>query len=71
VVIVETAVQCVGHPAARNAVISFGGPDALSQRDAVRIFEEAFGKPFTDGGARGGARSTMEIRGRSRDRSRR
>jgi uncharacterized protein YbjT (DUF2867 family) len=47
VVIVETAVQCVGHPAARNAVISFGGPDALSQRDAVRIFEEAFGKPFT------------------------
>jgi uncharacterized protein YbjT (DUF2867 family) len=48
VVIVETAVQCVGHPAARNAVISFGGPEALSQRDAVRIFEEAFGKPFTD-----------------------
>jgi len=45
--VAETAVQCVGHPAARNAVISFGGPEALSQRDAVRIFEAAFGRPFT------------------------
>jgi len=44
--VAETAVRCVGHPAARDAVISFGGPEALTQRDAVKIFEEVFGKAF-------------------------
>jgi hypothetical protein len=34
-------------PAARNATIAFGGPEPVSQRDAVRIFEEECGKPFT------------------------
>ena len=45
--VAELAVQCVGNPAAGNAVIPFGGPDPISQRDAVKIFEEEFGKPFT------------------------
>lgn len=44
--VAELAVQCVGNPAAANAVIPFGGPEPVSQRDAVRIFEEEFGKPF-------------------------
>ena len=45
--VAEVAVQCVDHPAARNAVISFGGPEALTQREALARFEEAFAKPFT------------------------
>lgn len=45
--VAELAAQCVGNPAAMNAVIPFGGPDAISQRDAVKIFEEEFGKPFS------------------------
>lgn len=45
--VAELAVQCVGNPAAANAVIPFGGPEPISQRDAVKIFEEEFGKPFT------------------------
>lgn len=45
--VAELAVQCVANPAALNAVIPFGGPEAISQRDAVKLFEEAFGKPFS------------------------
>lgn len=45
--VAEVAVRCVGHPAARNAVIPFGGPEALTQREALAIFEEAFAKRFT------------------------
>lgn len=45
--VAELAVQCVGNPAASNAVIPFGGPEPISQRDAVKIFEEEFGKPFS------------------------
>lgn len=45
--VAELAVQCVGNPAAMNAVIPFGGPEPISQRDAVRIFEEEFGTPFS------------------------
>ncbi len=44
--VAELAVQALSRPAARNATIPFGGPDAISQRDAVRIFEEAYGKKF-------------------------
>jgi uncharacterized protein YbjT (DUF2867 family) len=44
--VAELAVQSLSRPAARNAVIPFGGPEEISQRDAVRIFEEAFGKKF-------------------------
>lgn len=45
--VAELAVQSLTAPAARNAIIPFGGPEELSQRDALRIFEEAFGKAFT------------------------
>ena len=44
--VAEVAVQCVDNPAVRNAVVPFGGPDALTQRDAVRLFEQGFGRPF-------------------------
>jgi NADH dehydrogenase len=45
--VAEMAVRCVDHPAARNAVIPFGGPEALTQREALMRFEEAFAKRFT------------------------
>ena len=44
--VAEVVVQCVDNPAVRNAVVPFGGPDALTQRDAVRLFEQGFGRPF-------------------------
>lgn len=44
--VAEVVVQCVHNPAVKNAVIPFGGPDALTQREAVRVFERGFGKPF-------------------------
>ena len=45
--VAEVAVRCIDHPAARNAVIPFGGPEALTQRDALLRFEEVFGRRFT------------------------
>src|SRR5688572_4075428 len=45
--VAELAVQSVNNPAAKDETIQFGGPEAISQRDAVRIFEEEFDKPFT------------------------
>jgi uncharacterized protein YbjT (DUF2867 family) len=45
--VAEVAVRCVDNPVARNTVISFGGPEALTQREALTRFEEAFAKPFT------------------------
>lgn len=45
--VAEFAVQSLTNPAARNAVIPVGGPDEISQRDAVRIFEEAYGRKFS------------------------
>jgi uncharacterized protein YbjT (DUF2867 family) len=44
--VAETAVQALASPAARNAVIPVGGPEAVSQRQAVKIFEQVFGKSF-------------------------
>jgi uncharacterized protein YbjT (DUF2867 family) len=44
--VAELAVQALSRPAARNATIPFGGPEEISQRDAVRIFEEAYGRKF-------------------------
>ena len=32
------------HPAARNTILTLGGPDALSWRDVVRIYEEVTGR---------------------------
>ena len=44
--VAEVVVQSVNNPAVRNAVVPFGGPDALTQRDVVRLFEQGFGRPF-------------------------
>ena len=44
--VAEVAVRCVDNPSARNAVIPFGGPEALTQREALVRFEEAFDKRF-------------------------
>ena len=40
------AVSAVGHTAARNATILIGGPDAITFRDAVRMYEQALGRPI-------------------------
>ena len=45
--VAEVAVRALMVPSARNAKIPFGGPEPLSQRDAVRLFEREFGRPFT------------------------
>ena len=44
--VAEVAVQSIDNPKARNTKIPFGGPEELSQRDAVHVFEEVFDKPF-------------------------
>jgi uncharacterized protein YbjT (DUF2867 family) len=44
--VAEVAVRAVSLPSARNTTIAFTGPDAITQRDAVRMFEEAMGKPL-------------------------
>jgi len=44
--VAELALQSLTTPAARNAIIPFGGPEELSQRDVVRIFEGTYGRPF-------------------------
>ena len=40
------AVAALENPAAENAVIELGGPDALSAQDVVSVFEELQGKVF-------------------------
>jgi NADH dehydrogenase len=45
--VAEVAVRSVTAPSARNATVRFGGPEAISQRQAVKMFEEAMGKPIT------------------------
>jgi uncharacterized protein YbjT (DUF2867 family) len=44
--VAELAVQSLTNPAARNATIRFGGPQSLTQREAIRAFEEAAGRAF-------------------------
>lgn len=44
--VAEFAVQSLTRPVARNTTVPVGGPDEISQREAVRIFEEAFGRKF-------------------------
>ncbi|HEY2378318.1 MAG TPA: SDR family oxidoreductase [Gemmatimonadaceae bacterium] len=41
------AVDCLDNPAAHNATIELGGPEALSPREVVRRFEQAGGRAFT------------------------
>jgi len=45
--VAEFAAQSLTAPIARNATIEVGGPEEISQRDAVRIFEDAFDKKFS------------------------
>jgi uncharacterized protein YbjT (DUF2867 family) len=45
--VAEFAVQSLSAPIAHNATIQVAGPEEISQREAVRIFEEAFGKKFS------------------------
>jgi uncharacterized protein YbjT (DUF2867 family) len=40
------AVACLDNPAARNATLELGGPEALSPLQVVKVFEEVGGKPF-------------------------
>ena len=40
------AVASLDNPAARNAVLEIGGPQALSPEEAVHIFERVGGRPF-------------------------
>jgi uncharacterized protein YbjT (DUF2867 family) len=44
--VAEYVVRSLDLPAARNATFELGGPAALSQLEAVRIFERASGKQF-------------------------
>ena len=45
--VAEVAVRSLSSPLAHNATITFGGPEAITQREAVRAFEKAFGKTLT------------------------
>ncbi len=40
------AIESLTNPAAKNAILEIGGPNQLSQWDAVRIFEEVSGAHF-------------------------
>ena len=44
--VAEVAVRSVSVPSARNAVIPFGGPDAITPRDALRMMEKECGRSF-------------------------
>jgi len=45
--VAEFAVESLDNPAARNAVLELGGPEALSPHEVVKIFEAVTGRPFT------------------------
>ncbi len=40
------AVAALDHPAARDATLPIGGPEALSWRDVVGVFERVLGRPI-------------------------
>jgi NADH dehydrogenase len=44
--VAQFAVASLDHPAAQNATLKLGGPDAISPAQVVKIFEEASGRPF-------------------------
>lgn len=44
--VAKFAVESLDHPAARNATLELGGPEALTPHQVVKIFEEAGGRPF-------------------------
>ncbi len=44
--VAQFAVESLDNPAAQNATLELGGPEALSPLEVVRIFEEVGGRPF-------------------------
>jgi uncharacterized protein YbjT (DUF2867 family) len=44
--VAEYAVHCAGNSAVLDRTLRIGGPESVSQRDAVRIIEEALGARF-------------------------
>lgn len=44
--VAKFAVECISNPAAVNAELELGGPENLSQLDAVKIFEDVMNKKF-------------------------
>ena len=45
--VAEITVRSLTSPAARNAILELGGPEALSQAQAVQLFERIYGRPIT------------------------
>lgn len=44
--VAQFAVASLGNPAARNTTLELGGPEAISPRDVVKLFERVGGKTF-------------------------
>jgi uncharacterized protein YbjT (DUF2867 family) len=44
--VAQFAVAALGNPAATNATLPLGGPEALSPLEVIRIFERVGGRPF-------------------------
>lgn len=44
--VAQFAVACLDHPAAKNATLRLGGPEALCPLDVIKVFEEASGRSF-------------------------
>lgn len=44
--VAEVAVRSLTAPVTASEIVRFGGPEQISQREAVEIFSKAFGKPF-------------------------
>jgi uncharacterized protein YbjT (DUF2867 family) len=44
--VAQFAAACLDNPAAKNAMLDLGGPQAISPLRVVKIFEQAGGKPF-------------------------
>jgi uncharacterized protein YbjT (DUF2867 family) len=44
--VAQFAVEYLDNPAAHDAIIELGGPEALSQLEVVQIFEDVGGRPF-------------------------
>ena len=44
--VAQFAIESLENPAARNVSLELGGPESISQLDAVKIFEQASGRKF-------------------------
>jgi len=44
--VAQFAVACLDNPAAKNATLDLGGPQAISPLGVVKLFEQVGGKPF-------------------------